>query len=152
MEYNNTTLALTTTCENEDMKEKDTQWKGGPFKITFPEEMKYYGPVRCTSNCSWNGTDSWVRTCIPVIGCTICKNILGKMLSSNPVECHSQWKIEPTIVQDIDETFCNLQKKRIQILRTRKEDDSNRSLANNIARCQRKIRYKGKHIKREDKK
>ena len=145
-------MALTTTCEKEDVKEKDTNWKGGPFKITFPEEAIHYGPDRCKSNCSWNGTESWIRNCIPVVGCTICNNKLTKLLLSNPAKCDLQWKLEPRIEQTIDETLSNLRRRRIQVLRTRKVRDSNTSLYNDIARCQKRAKFKDRHKKKEGKK
>ena len=81
------------------------------------------------------------------------------MLLSNPFEYNSQWKITPSYIQDVDETFCDMQRKRIQILRKKKECDPNDSLANDIANYKSKTKtngYKlhkkiGKHIGEKNK-
>ena len=146
----NTMSALVTSCKNESVNEQCEPCKGGPFKIIFPETITHYRPDACVSNCSWNGTEeNLCRTCIPVLGCSICKDRLEKVLSSNPVEYNSQWKIKSSYIQDVDETLCYLRKKRIQVLRTRQEGGSNDSLANNIANCQGKTKHKETHLNKK---
>jgi len=137
-------LALATDCQYESVDEQCQPCKGGPFKITFPETTTHHRPDKCVSNCSWNGTEeNLCKTCIPVLGCPICKNRLTRLLLSNPFEYNSQWKITPLYIQDVDETFCDRQRKRIQILRKKKECDPNDSLANDIANYKSKTKLNG---------